>query len=134
MKPGKDRVLIVEDSSTIAAIVKHYMELEGFDVLVASDGVSGLETARRERPGLIVTDMNLPGMDGMDMVRALRADKPVQHMPIFMLTSDASAETERRAREVGVDDYLVKPVPPKNLAARARAVMDRGETSRQWVN
>jgi DNA-binding response OmpR family regulator len=134
MKSGKDRVLIVEDSSTIAAIVKHYLELEGFDVLVASDGLAGLETARRERPDLIVTDMNLPGMDGLDMVKALRADKPVQQMSIFMLTSDASAETERRAREVGVDDYIVKPVPPKNLAARARAVMDLGEKSRQWVN
>jgi DNA-binding response OmpR family regulator len=134
MKFAKDRALVVEDSSTIAAIVKHYLELEGFDVLVAADGIAGLETARREQPDLIVTDMNLPGMDGLDMVRALRADKTVQHMSIFMLTSDASAETERRAREIGVDDYLVKPVPPKHLAARARAVMDRGEKSRQWVN
>ena len=127
-------MLVVEDSSTIAAIVKHFLELKGFDVLVAGDGVAGLETARRERPDLIVTDMNLPGMDGLDMVRALRADTPVQHMSIFMLTSDASAETERRARELGVDDYIVKPVPPKNLAARVRAVMDRGEKSRPWVN
>jgi len=94
MKSVKDRALIVEDSSTIAAIVKHYLELEGFDVLVATDGIAGLETARRELPDLIVTDMNLPGMDGLDMVRALRADKPLQHMSIFMLTSDASAETD----------------------------------------
>ena len=98
MKSARDRALIVEDSSTIAAIVKHYLELEGFEVLVATDGLAGLATARRERPDLIVTDMNLPLMDGLDMVRALRADKPLQHMSIFMLTSDASAETERRAR------------------------------------
>jgi DNA-binding response OmpR family regulator len=134
MKSVKDRALVVEDSSTIAAIVKHYLELEGFDVLVAADGIAGLETARREHPDLIVTDMNLPGMDGLDMVRALRADKAVQHMSIFMLTSDTSPETERRARAIGVDDYIVKPVPPKHLAARARAVMDRGEKSRTWVN
>ncbi len=100
----KERALIVEDSRTIAAIVKHYLQLEGFDVLVASDGVVGLETAVRERPNLIVTDLNLPGMDGIDMVRALRADSRTHDIAIFMLTSDESAETERQARAVGADD------------------------------
>ncbi len=123
----KERALIVEDSRTIAAIVKHYLQLEGFDVLVASDGVVGLETAVRERPNLIVTDLNLPGMDGIDMVRALRADSRTHDIAIFMLTSDESAETERQARAVGADDYILKPVEPKRLAARVRAVMDRTE-------
>ena len=134
MKPGKDRALIVEDSRTIAAIVKHFLQLEGFEVFVAADGAAGLETARRERPGLIVTDLNLPGMGGLEMVKALRADDRTQDISIFMLTSDASPETESLARSVGADDYIVKPVQPQLLAARARAVMDRAEKSRQWVN
>jgi two-component system alkaline phosphatase synthesis response regulator PhoP len=124
MDSGKDRALIVEDSSTIAAILKHFLQLEGFEVFVASDGVAGLDAARRERPDLIVTDLNLPGMDGLAMVRALRADDRTQDASIFMLTSDASPESERLARAVGADEYLVKPVPPRHLAARARAVMN----------
>src|SRR5438876_711438 len=107
MKPGKDRALIVEDSRTIAAIVKHFLQLEGFEVFVAADGVAGLEAARRERPGLIVTDLNLPGMGGLDMVKALRADDRTQDISIFMLTSDASPESETLARAVGADDYIV---------------------------
>ena len=124
MDSGKDRALIVEDSSTIAAILKHFLQLEGFEVFVASDGEAGLDAARRERPDLIVTDLNLPGMDGLAMVRALRADDRTQDASIFMLTSDTSPESERLARAVGADEYLVKPVPPRHLAARARAVMN----------
>ena len=127
MRPEHARALIVEDSRTIAAIMKHHLQVEGFEVFVASDGVIGLETAVRERPNLIVTDLNLPGMDGMEMVRALRADARTHDIAIFMLTSDDSAETERRARAVGADDYILKPVEPKCLAARVRAVMDRAE-------
>ena len=124
MDCGKDRALIVEDSSTIAAIIKHFLQLEGFEVFVAPDGVAGLDAARRERPDLIVTDLNLAGMDGLAMVRALRADDRTQDAAIFMLTSDASPESERLARAVGADEYLVKPVPPRHLAARARAVVN----------
>jgi DNA-binding response OmpR family regulator len=127
MKSGKNRALVVEDSSTIAAIVKHFLQLEGFEVFVAADGQAGLETARREQPDVIVTDLNLPVMDGLDMVRALRADDRTQDVSIFMLTSDASPETERLARAVGADDYIVKPILPKLLAERARAVMDRAD-------
>ena len=127
VRPEKVRALVVEDSRTIAAIVKHYLQVEGFEVLVASDGVVGLETAVRERPHVIVTDLNLPGMGGMDMVRALRADTRTHDIAIFMLTSDGSADTERQARAVGADDYILKPVEPRCLAARVRAVMDRAE-------
>jgi len=72
MTPDNKRALIVEDSRTIASIVKHYLQLEGFEVLVAADGAVGLETARRERPRVIVTALNMPGMSGLDMVRSER--------------------------------------------------------------
>ena len=123
----KDRALIVEDSRTIACLVRHFLQLEGFEVLVASDGVIGLETARRERPGVIVTDVNMPGMNGLEMVRALRADARTQNITICMLTSDETAEGEREARAIGADDYIHKPVEPGILAARVRGVIARAE-------
>src|SRR5438067_11779913 len=106
MTPDKKQALIVEDSRTIASIVKHYLQLEGFEVLVAADGVVGLETARRERPCVIVTDVNMPGMGGVDMVRALRADARTYPLAILMLTSDPSPESELVAMAAGADGYL----------------------------
>ena len=124
MTTDNKRALIVEDSRTIASIVRHYLQLEGFEVLVAPDGTVGLETARRERPRVIVTDVNMPGMSGLDMVRALRADAGTRDIAILMLTSDESAETEQQAMAAGADEYILKPVDPQRLAARVRAVVD----------
>lgn len=129
MTTDNKRALIVEDSRTIASIVKHYLQLEGFEVLVAADGAVGLETARRERPRVIVTDLNMPGMSGLDMVRALRADAGTRDIAILMLTSDESAETEQRAMAAGADEYILKPVDPQRLAARVRAVVDGAEVT-----
>lgn len=123
------RALVVEDSRTVACLMKHYLQLEGFEVLLAADGTIGLETARRERPSVIVTDLNMPGMDGLEMVRALRADARTHDIAICMLTSDERAETEREARAVGADDYILKPMEPRSLAARVRGVMERTETN-----
>ncbi len=124
MTSDNQRALIVEDSRTIASIVKHYLQLEGFEVLVAANGTVGLETARRERPLVIVTDVNMPGMSGLDMVRALRADAETRDIAILMLTSDENAETERQAMAAGAAEYILKPVDPQRLAARVRAVVD----------
>ena len=124
MTPDNTRVLVVEDSRTIASIARHYLQLEGFEVLVAADGAVGLETAMRERPRAIVTDLNMPGMSGLDMVKALRADTGTRDIAILMLTSDESPETERQAMAAGTDEYILKPVDPQRLAARVRAVVD----------
>jgi DNA-binding response OmpR family regulator len=121
------RALIVEDSRTVASVMKHYLQLEGFEVLLAANGAIGLELARREHPAVIVTDLNMPDMDGLEMVKALRADARTQDIAICMLTSDERAETERAARAVGADDYILKPMEPRCLAARVRSVMERAE-------
>lgn len=118
-----DRILIVEDSHTIASVVKHFLELEGFEVLVAHDGLVGLETATRERPSVVVTDLNMPGMDGMSMVKALRADERTHDIAVLMLTSEEGAQQQAAAG--GVDDYLQKPVPPGRLAARVKTLLTR---------
>lgn len=129
MNVDKPRALVVEDCRTIAAIVKRFLERDGFEVLVATEGLSGLETARRERPRVIVTDLNMPGMDGLDMVKALRADARTQHVAILVLSSDERSECETQALAAGADDYILKPVKPDILAARARAAIDRLATT-----
>jgi type IV pilus assembly protein PilB len=121
----KERVLVVEDSKTIATVVKYFLEVEGFEVLLAGDGRAGLETARRERPSVIVTDLNMPDMDGMAMVKALRADPLTYTVAILMLTSESSVDTETLALSTGADDYLLKPVEPRRLAARVKALLAR---------
>jgi type IV pilus assembly protein PilB len=131
---SKPRVLVVEDDGTTSLVVKYFLELEGFEVLIAKDGASGLETLRRERPQLVVTDCNMPGMNGMSMVRALRADPLTRDIAVLMLTSEEGVDKETEALAAGVDDYIVKPVEPRRLAARVKSVLTRSKERRQSVS
>jgi type IV pilus assembly protein PilB len=130
----KPRVLVVEDDGTTSQVVKYFLELEGFEVLIAKDGASGLETLRRERPQLVVTDCNMPGMNGMSMVKALRADPLTRDIAVLMLTSEEGVDKETEALAVGVDDYIVKPVEPRRLAARVKSVLMRSKERREAVS
>jgi CheY-like chemotaxis protein len=121
------RVLVVEDSPTIVSVVKYFLELEGFEVMVAENGLIGLDMARRERPDLIVTDVNMPGMGGVEMVKAVRAEPLMAHVKILMLTSESSVEAETEGLAAGADDYILKPVEPRRLAARVRALRARSQ-------
>ena len=123
----KERVLVVEDSGTILSVIKYFLELEGFEVLEAKDGAAGLEVAQRERPQVIVTDYNMPGMDGMAMVKQLRAHPLTRDIAILMLTSETSVEKEAQALAAGADDYVLKPVEPRRLAARVKSVLARSK-------
>jgi type IV pilus assembly protein PilB len=122
--PGR-RVLVVEDSRTIAAVVKYFLELEGFTVSVAEDGLAGLEMAFQERPDMIVSDLNMPGMDGLAMIRALRQDRRTSDVRVLMLTSETSVESETQGFAAGADDYILKPVEPRRLAARVKSLLGR---------
>ena len=121
----RQSVLVVEDSRTILAVVKYFLELEGFSVLEAKDGQTGLEVAKRDRPDVIVTDCNMPGMDGMAMVREIRAHPPTRDIAVIMLTSENSIEREEQALAAGADDFILKPVEPRRLAARVKSVLAR---------
>jgi type IV pilus assembly protein PilB len=126
--PGHgERVLVVEDSGTIQKVIRYFLELEGFQVLEASDGAAWLETAKRERPHAIVTDYNMPGMDGVTMVKALRSDPSTRDIAVLVLTSENSVECETRALSGGADDYILKPVEPRRLAARVKALLARAK-------
>ena len=126
----KPRVLIVEDDRTVTAVVKYFLELEGLEVDVAKNGLIGLEAAKRDIPQVIVTDVNMPGMDGMTMVKALRANSSTRNIAILMLTSEDSLDSETRALAAGADDYILKPVEPRRLAARVKALLARSKGRR----
>jgi type IV pilus assembly protein PilB len=122
---GRRRVLVVEDNATIVSVVKYFLELEGFEVLVAADGLAGLEIAIRECPDVIVSDVNMPGMGGLEMVKALRLNPRTRDVRVLMLTSETSVESETEGLAAGADDYLLKPVEPRRLAARVKALLSR---------
>jgi type IV pilus assembly protein PilB len=124
-KEGPRRVLVVEDSPTVASVVKYFLELEGFEVLLAANGLLGLELAQREHPHVIVSDVNMPAMGGVAMVKALRADPRMADVRILMLTSETSVECETEGLAAGADDYILKPVEPRRLAARVKALIAR---------
>ncbi|MDJ0497999.1 MAG: response regulator transcription factor [Acidimicrobiia bacterium] len=124
--PPVKKVLVVEDEVKIARLVRDYLHQAGFNVLEASDGPGALHLARAERPDMIVLDLGLPGMDGYDVTRELRAKSSV---PIIMLTARSEESDRIVGLELGADDYVVKPFSPKELVARIRAVLRRADAT-----
>lgn len=120
------KVLIVEDEVKIARLVRDYLRQAGFAVIEAADGPTGLAMARAERPDMIVLDLGLPGMDGLDVTRQLRATSSV---PIIMLTARTDESDRIVGLELGADDYVDKPFSPKELVARIRAVLRRADAT-----
>jgi len=116
------RILVVEDEMRIARNLRDYLEAAGFDVTTVGDGGAALASARGERPDLVVLDLGLPGIDGLDVARELRRASTV---PIVMLTARGEETDRVVGLELGADDYLVKPFSPKELVARVRAVLRR---------
>ncbi len=117
-------ILVVDDEPRIVQLVRDYLEHGGFTVLTASDGPSALRTARTGRPDLVVLDLSLPGVDGLDVARSLRREGVV---PIIMLTARTEESDKLVGLELGADDYVTKPFSPKELVARVRAVLRRAE-------
>ncbi len=120
------QILIVDDEPKITRLVGDYLTDAGFAVTIARDGREALMRARTERPDLIVLDLGLPGLDGLDVTRALRRDAGV---PIIMLTARAAEADRVVGLELGADDYVTKPFSPRELVARVRAVLRRHEVN-----
>jgi two-component system, OmpR family, alkaline phosphatase synthesis response regulator PhoP len=115
-------ILVVEDERQIAEIAGDYLKRAGFAVVVSANGASALELARSERPALIVLDLGLPRIDGLDVARTLRRESNV---PIIMLTARVDESDRLRGLEIGADDYITKPFSPRELVARVHAVLRR---------
>jgi two-component system alkaline phosphatase synthesis response regulator PhoP len=115
-------ILVVDDEPKIVKQAQDYLERSGFRVVAAGDGKMALAQARHERPDLVVLDLNLPEMDGLDVCRALRRESDV---PIIMLTARVDETDRLIGLELGADDYITKPFSPRELVARVRAVLRR---------
>ncbi len=118
------KVLIIDDEARITRGVQKYFEQAGFETVPAFDGPSGLARARSEKPDLIILDVMLPGMDGLEVCRTLRQESAV---PIIMLTARVEETDELLGLELGADDYITKPFSPRMLVAHARAVLRRNQ-------
>ncbi len=119
-------VLVVDDEPKIVQLARDYLEHAGFAVLTARDGRAALASLRSAKPDLVVLDLGLPGLDGLDVTRAARKDSNV---PIVMLTARGEESDKLVGLELGADDYIVKPFSPKELVARVRAVLRRAESA-----
>jgi two-component system alkaline phosphatase synthesis response regulator PhoP len=123
-----EMILVVDDEVLIVKLARDYLEQAGFRVLTAADGAAALASARREHPDLIVLDLMLPAMDGLDVTRSLRRDSDV---PIIMLTARVEETDRLIGLELGADDYISKPFSPRELVARVRTVLRRTRGSVQ---
>lgn len=120
------KVLVVDDELKITRLLRDYLQQAGFTVVTATDGPGALAAARSEQPDMIVLDLGLPGMDGLDVTRTLRSSSDV---PIIIVTARSEESDRIVGLELGADDYLVKPFSPKELVARVRAVLRRVDAS-----
>jgi DNA-binding response OmpR family regulator len=119
------RVLIVEDDSDIAALISHYLERAGYASECIGDGARALTVARETPPDLVILDLMLPGLNGLEVCRALRADHRTAALPIIMLTARGEESERILGLDTGADDYVVKPFSPNELMARVRALLRR---------
>jgi len=122
-------VLVVEDERDILELVRYHLVQAGYRVVTAADGRQGLELARRERPALVVLDLMLPGMPGLELARALRQDDKTRSIAILILTARGEEVDRIVGFEVGADDYVAKPFSPRELVLRVRAILKRDTES-----
>jgi len=122
---ARERILLVEDEPDIAEVLQYNLEKEGFQVELAGRGDTGLDAVRRESPDLVLLDLMLPGLDGLEMTRLLKRDPATAHLPIVMLTARSEEVDRIVGLELGADDYISKPFSPREVVLRVKAVLRR---------
>jgi DNA-binding response OmpR family regulator len=123
--PPMKRALVVEDDPDIVELISHYLKAEGFEIVALDEGRSALERLRDGTFHVVILDLQLPGMDGLSLCRAIRGDRRIQRVPVIILTARGDEADRVVGLEVGADDYVVKPFSPKELVARVRALLRR---------
>jgi len=121
----KEKVLIVEDEEDVLELVRYNLDKEGYQVVTAITGEAGVKVARTELPDLVLLDLMLPGLDGLDVCRILKNDPTTAHLPIVMLTARGEEADIVTGLELGADDYVTKPFSPRVMMARVKAVLRR---------
>ncbi len=122
---NKAKILVVDDEEDILELVRHHLNREGYEVRCAASGEQALQAATAESMDLVILDLMLPGIDGLEVARRLKTDVRTQHIPILMLTAKGEESDVVTGLELGADDYITKPFSPRILIARARASIRR---------
>jgi two-component system alkaline phosphatase synthesis response regulator PhoP len=122
---SKEKILIVEDEKDIVKMLEYNLQKEGFRTLSARDGEDALDMAMREHPDLVLLDLMLPGMDGLEVCKELKKEAKTDSIPIIMLTAKSQESDKVIGLELGADDYITKPFSPRELIARIKAVLRR---------
>ena len=125
--PAREKILVVEDEEDILELIRYNLTRDGYRVSAATSGEDGLRAATRDKPDLVVLDLMLPGIDGIEVCRRLKADPQTRFIPVVMVTAKGDEADVVAGLELGADDYLTKPFSPKVLIARIRAVIRRRE-------
>lgn len=122
---AREHILVVDDEEDLLELIGYNLTKEGYRVTCASSGEEAIQKARTEMPGLVVLDLLLPSIDGLEVCRSLKSDSKTSHIPIVMLTAKGEEIDEVAGLEVGADDYVTKPFSPRVLLARIKAVLRR---------
>jgi DNA-binding response OmpR family regulator len=122
---SRETILVIDDQKDLAELVDRALVQEGFGVIIAGDGESGLRIAREHRPDLVILDLTMPGIDGLEVCRRLRADARLGRMPILVLSARAGEADRVSGLETGADDYVIKPFSARELVARVKALIRR---------
>jgi DNA-binding response OmpR family regulator len=124
------KVFIIEDEKDIRDLLQHYLKKEGYEVQSAPDGPRGMQRLKQERFDILLLDLMLPGMDGLEVCRTLRSDPQNADLPIIMITAKGEETDRIVGLELGADDYIAKPFSPREVVARVKAVLRRWEKPR----
>ncbi len=124
---ARETILIIEDDPDIVELLQYNLEREGYAVLTASNGEVGLQDAQTRRPGMVLLDLMLPGMDGLEVCRQLKQRDDTREIPLIMITAKGEESDVVSGLELGADDYISKPFSPREVVARMRAVLRRGQ-------
>jgi DNA-binding response OmpR family regulator len=128
---ARKTVLIIDDERDIAELTRVTLEAEGYDVLVASNGTSGLEIAGNHNPDAVIVDIRMPDIDGLEVCRRLRSEPRTAMLPVMMLTAACTESDRVVGLEIGADDYVTKPFSPRELSARVKALIRRATLHEQ---
>ena len=124
----KEKILVVEDERDIRELVSYNLEREGYKVITCDNGEKALELVKREQPGLVILDLMLPGIDGLEVCKGIKQEERTRHIPVIMLTAKSEETDVVVGLQIGADDYITKPFSPKILTARVKTILRRAET------
>ena len=132
--PDRKTILVVDDEQDLLDLIEYNLKKEDFDVLKAEDGLEGIEVAREHRPDLVLLDIMMPKMDGLEVVERMRNDKKLKRIPIIFLTARGDEKTEVEGLDKGGDDYITKPISTTKLISRIKAVLRRSEETEEMAD